>query len=128
MRAYIAAPWDNKPEAARIREHLATMDIGCTATWIDIDLEAGYFAARPEEESVRDFDEVAWADLFFMYVPDPDTSRGGRDVELGLALALGKLIVLIGTRRCVFHFHPDVRHFPGLPEWIAATSIEKEKV
>jgi len=125
MKAYVASSWECKTEAAQIRDHLATMDIGCTATWIDIDPEDAYFASRADIEAVRDVREVAEADLFFLYVPDPDTSRGGRDVEMGLALALGKPIVLIGTRRCVFHWHPDVRHFTGIHEWIWVTMKEK---
>lgn len=124
MKAYIAAPWDNKTEAARIRDHLATMDIDCTASWID--LEGDYFAGPPAAEAARDVSEVVEADLFFMYVPDPDTSRGGRDVELGMALALGKPIVLIGTRRCVFHWHPDVRHFVSVWNWLKTTAIEEK--
>ena len=115
MKSYIAAPWDCKDIAKEIRDHLKKLKVESTASWID--LSGDYFAGPPASEAARDVSQIRDADMFVMYVPDPDTSRGGRDVEFGMALMANYPIILIGTRRCVFHWHPDVRYFSSVAEF-----------
>ena len=116
--AYIAAPWGEKPAGRRIREELWRRGILSSASWLD----------RPDDpydcsgdEAVQDSYDVRLADRFVMYVPENDTSRGGRDTELGMALALGMYpLHLIGKPKQVFHAHPSVTVFASIEEWKAA--------
>lgn len=44
-----------------------------------------------------------------------DSGRGGRHVEFGLALGLGKRVIVIGHQENLFHHLPQVEFFHGLP-------------
>lgn len=46
--------------------------------------------------------------------------KGGRHVEFGMGLALGKRLVLVGPREHVFHTHPSVEQYDAWPEALAA--------
>jgi hypothetical protein len=39
--------------------------------------------------------------------------KGGRHVELGMALAMRKVVVHVGDPENAFHYHPDVRVIPN---------------
>ena len=52
--------------------------------------------------ATRDLREVSQVDLFLVDTHDV-TPRGGREVELGWALARGIFTVIVGPRRNVFH-------------------------
>ncbi len=45
---------------------------------------------------------------------------GGRHVEFGYALAMGKRCVLVGEREVVFHHLPGVECYPTFEEALAA--------
>jgi hypothetical protein len=45
--------------------------------------------------------------------------RGGKHVETGISLALGKRILLVGSAENVFHDLPDVEHFADWPGCLA---------
>ena len=67
---------------------------------------------RPFAED--DYEDVYNADMLIAFSEAPRTggaSRGGRHVELGLALAWGKEVVVVGPRENVFHTLPEVAHF-----------------
>jgi hypothetical protein len=54
--------------------------------------------------------------------PGSTASRGGRHVELGMAIALGKSIVIIGGHEHIFHALPSIIHLPhvtALYAWLA---------
>ena len=63
--------------------------------------------ARMDEEDVRLADDglVLIAESEGRCVP------GGKHVETGIALALGRSVYVIGRRENIFHWHPDVRVF-----------------
>ena len=69
-------------------------------------------------EATRDESDLRRANRLVLYVPEPDTSLGGRDTELGMALAMGHSpIHLIGRPKQVFHYHPAVTVYPTLRAW-----------
>jgi nucleoside 2-deoxyribosyltransferase len=53
--------------------------------------------------AAKDFWEIAESELFVIDTGDV-SDRGGREVELGYALALKIPVVLVGPRRNVFHY------------------------
>lgn len=59
----------------------------------------------------EDLADVARADLLLAYHPGGwhDKGTGGRHVEFGYALALGKQVVLLGKRTNIFHHLACVR-------------------
>lgn len=118
MIVYVASAWGNRAEVHRVRSHLLSLGHEVNSSWIDV--PGGYsedeIAVR---EAVRDVAEVREADVVVIVSPSgEDLSRGGHHTELGLALAFGKPVVLVGPRRQVFHFYPDVRHFETLEDFL----------
>lgn len=69
-------------------------------------------AVRFAQEDVED---VLSADLLIAFTEKPRAnlaSRGGRHVELGMALALDKAVFIVGPRENVFCTLPAVQHYP----------------
>lgn len=58
--------------------------------------------AYTAKKAQRDMDGVKECDCLIVFTGD-DLSHGGRHSEFGMALALGKMTVIIGPRESVFH-------------------------
>jgi nucleoside 2-deoxyribosyltransferase len=74
----------------------------------------------------HDLADIRAADWLVFFSQDPNTAtvRGGRHVEFGYALALGKHILIVGPRENLFHFLPEVRRTSS---WKEAKSILKKE-
>jgi len=70
----------------------------------------------------HDRDDVLAADMLVAFTEPPRScaTRGGRHVELGLALGYGKRVAVIGPRENVFCWLPQVEHYAGWPDLLAA--------
>ena len=55
-----------------------------------------------------DIADIRKCDLFIAFTESERYARGGRHVELGAAIALGKVVVVVGPREHVFHSMPGV--------------------
>ena len=116
--AYVAAPWQEKGAGRRIRDELQRRGVGCSARWIDIPDDVPYDNGDPVGEVTRDVEDLRAAARLVLYVPENDTSLGGRDTELGIAIALNHYpIHLIGKPKQMFHNHPDVTVYPTIDAW-----------
>jgi hypothetical protein len=49
-----------------------------------------------------------------------NSGRGGRHVEFGYAMALGKRLIVVGHRENLFHEHPTVEFYAGQAEVLQA--------
>lgn len=74
-----------------------------------------------ERYAHEDLVDLAQADLVicFSETPRTTTSRGGRHVELGYALALNKEVWLVGPIENAFHCLGAIRRFEVLGEMLA---------
>lgn len=101
---YIAAPFELQKVARAARTALGTAGIAVSSRWLDVGADDSDAVARLCLEDVAAADALVainpreWARL----------GTGGRHVELGYALALGKRIVIVGARTNVFHQHSAV--------------------
>lgn len=125
MRAYLAARYSRREELCTYREQLRAIGIDVTSRWLDGTHQYGPDSAKAQEElgshedmarrfAEEDVEDLRAADVVisFTEVPrQPSTNRGGRHVELGLALGLGKLIVNVGPRENAFHYLRGVDTF-----------------
>ncbi len=100
---FIAAKFETRGEIKLVREDLRAMGYTVVCRWLD---ESGdgypgdeYWQSRSD----IDWDDTAEAGIFVL---DTRTvsNTGGREVELGRALACGKEVFLVGPRRNVHHF------------------------
>lgn len=132
IKVYLAARYSRREElngyAAQLRE------LGCVVTsrWLDGDHQVddrGLSTEAEASERVRfacedwsDLEDADWC-ISFTESPRSANSRGGRHVEFGAALALGKRCVVVGPRENVFHCIPQVEVFP---DWTIFLGLHRE--
>ena len=70
-------------------------------------------AALRTSFAADDFEDVMTADVVINFTEPPRTTfnRGGRHVELGIALAIGARVIVIGYRENIFHWLPQVEYY-----------------
>lgn len=129
INVYLAARFSRRAEligyAAELEQHGR---FHVTSRWLFTDHEwSGADDSRlPVEVGSRfaseDLADVDAADLVvcFTELPRASASRGGRHVEVGYALALSKMLVLVGPRENVFYCLP---RFVAVPDWPAAMEL-----
>lgn len=129
---YLAAPYSSKEEIRRYAAQLNTLGLEVTAQWLDEPHAATIpFTSRDPEElrefARRDVDDIARADAFVFFSLDPEqpTKRGGRHVELGIALAMKKRIIVVGPRENIFHFLPEIEVAPTWDQAIERLRVDE---
>lgn len=129
MRVYLAARYSRKNEIADLVPVFVEHGISVCSRWLreisppDTNLPD----VSPEfcqETAEADLEDIGACDVLVFFAEDPmiGTPRGGRHVELGLALGLGKRVVVIGKHENIFHFLPGVTVYESLDKF-----LEKEK-
>lgn len=107
MKIYVAAMYSKRIE---VREHHARIlqEAGheVTARW----LWEGGLPGSEVASAFKDIEDVARADALVLVTNPIGTnfSGGGRCVEMGYAMAAGKLVIVVGERENIFCWHPDV--------------------
>jgi hypothetical protein len=135
MKIYLAARYSRHPEMRIVRAHLEGMGYEVTSRWINGGHEwinGGHELTKEgsteghEAERIRyaeeDVADLRAADIVISFTEEPrkTTTRGGRHVEFGMALALGKSVYVVGWRENVFHTLPTVRFFKTTRECLLA--------
>lgn len=107
MRVYLASRFSRREEMVRYAEELKARGHEVDARWLtdphhrvsgrheDAEFNAGL--------AEHDYEDISKCDVLILF-NDKDGGRGGRYVELGLALAWGKRVMLVGERTNVFTF------------------------
>lgn len=149
MKIYLAARYSRRLELCEVRERLQKLGHTVTSRWLNGDHqisnegtpigeggEALVESASPHAAELRqkfagdDFADVLACDLLiaFMEPPRSSASRGGRHVELGLALGMMKRVWVIGWRENIFCWLEDVRWYESADAAIATLEHQaKEK-
>lgn len=116
MKVYLCARYSRRDELRAVRERLQASGHTVTSSWLDTQWEhrddQGSSAAPPEyreEYAVKDYNDVLDADCLVAFTEPPRSGgRGGRHVEFGIALAAGKILIIVGQPENIFHYHPRV--------------------
>lgn len=125
VKIYLAARYSRHPEMQGYAAELRELGYVITSRWINgshqlmldgkplgPEREAMFESAHESMESQRrefaqhDWDDLMDADIVVSFTEQPrvlGNSRGGRHVEFGAALAVGKRCVVVGFRENVFH-------------------------
>jgi nucleoside 2-deoxyribosyltransferase len=117
MKIYLASRYSRFPEMQGYRAELESLGHTVTSRWIDgHQLDDSHLS--PELEKIRfaqeDRADLIDADCVISFTEEPrtlSTSRGGRHVEFGMAIALDKRVIVVGHRENVFHSLPGVEFF-----------------
>jgi len=115
MKIYFAARFDHNATMRAYKYFLQIYapEIEVTSRWIESHHNVGeYVACLEDVEDIKNADA-----LLFFSEQATEYMRGGRHVEYGMALALGKTIWVIGEKENVFHYHPSITHFNSFIEW-----------
>lgn len=129
MKFYLASRYSRYLEMQLVRDELRSLGHEVTSRWINGDHQLsneGLSNEAQAEERLRlateDFTDVLAAEVVVSFTEPPRTtnSRGGRHVEFGIGLALGKVCVIVGPRENVFHCLPNVEVFPSTEDFFAA--------
>lgn len=108
-----------------VRADLRAAGHEVTARWVDGEHQASdddLASPLTQQFAAEDRDDVMAAECVINFTEAPRTgpTRGGRHVEFGLALALGKRVIVVGHRENVFHALPEVEFFPTWPQALQA--------
>lgn len=112
MKIYIAAPYPCREEAVDVMRWLESQGHTVTSRWLTDSEDISDTSANQDLEDIRDahlllaLNSAGWESL----------GSGGRHVELGYALALGKSIVLVGFRSNIFHYLHQIRVIRSVDE------------
>lgn len=88
-------------------------------------------SGRAADLALMDLEDVRRAGICIAFTEPPHETkpgRGGRHTELGIALALGLRVVLVGPREHVFHCLPEIEQFATWDEARAALLPSAERV
>lgn len=133
MRVYLAARYSRRVEVAGYADDLRAAGHEVTSRWV-----AGVHEHPPDgvaADSVAhlalaaavDVDDLVAADCLVSFT-EPDGAvvgrgRGGRHVELGMALGLGKRVIVAGFRENVFCCLPQVEFYETWQTALAAVFV-----
>jgi hypothetical protein len=140
---YLAARYSRRLELCGYRAQLADLGIAVNSRWLNgshqLDNEGHPIGetgerlvespqAEPalrEKFALDDRDDVLAADtlIAFTEIPRTSNSRGGRHVELGIALGAGIRVIVIGPRENVFCHLPEVEHYDTWADFRAALEV-----
>lgn len=149
MKIYLASRYSRRLELCGYRDELQKAGHQVTSRWLDGShqisdsgvpigengealVEGG--SDSPEsfqlrrQFAVEDYADVAAAELVIAFTEPPrsNASRGGRHVELGIAMGLRKYIIVVGYRENIFCWMPDVHFFESWSRCLGFCNILKK--
>lgn len=150
MKIYLAARYSRRLELCGYRDRLRELGDSVTSRWLNGDHQISddgrpigeegealvegddgsqcERAAQLRRQFAReDMEDVLDCDVLVAFTEPPrsSASRGGRHVELGLAIAGRKQIVVVGHRENIFCWLPGVRFFETFDAFLETrTSLE----
>lgn len=123
MNIYLAARYSRHPEMQIIAKDLMLRGHTITSRWIWGEHAAHDSAlldpANRHQSALfaqDDMEDLAAAECFVSFSDGGTGSRGGKHAEFGMALALGKRLVIIGGAEHVFHCLPQVEHYAEITD------------
>jgi hypothetical protein len=128
MKIYLAARYSRHKELQEYAKRLEALGCEITSRWIHGNHQVDDRGLSQEADPTlrirlarEDFNDVDRASMMISFTEEPrgTSSRGGRHVEFGMALASGHSPnVVIGHRENVFHCLPQVQFFPTFDEFL----------
>lgn len=118
MIIYLAGRYSRREELCAYKRQLVSLGHTVSSRWLNgnhqIDDEGLSVEAKAEERTrfaLEDWFDLLAAECCIAFTEPPrgTSSRGGRHVELGAALALEQIVYVVGHRENVFCCLPQVR-------------------
>lgn len=119
MKLFVAS--HSQSAAREVMERLQASGHVVTSRWITADKKFhrgvdAYTDAERTAIAVMDEEDVRQANDGVVLIAEPTGQMvpGGKHVETGIALALGRPVFVIGRKENIFHWHPAVLVFADL--------------
>lgn len=116
MKIYLAGNTSRAFELRTYASMLETRKHIITSRWL-------WYATTPSIQTVAEhaLENITMSDAVICFTRDKQGSRkrGGRHVEFGIGLALGKRVFIVGDQENVFHHLKHVRHFDEFGDLLA---------
>lgn len=106
FRIYIAGAFESQGRLRRRRYEIEQLGHTVVSTWLDEEGSPNPSAADKLAYAKRDLAEVIRSEILIVDTEDTNV-RGGREVEYGIAIAMGKPVYVVGPVRNVFHALAD---------------------
>lgn len=129
-KVYLAARTGRNSEMRGVRDVLQALGHEVTSRWIE-DL-GGKDSFTPDQfnadadhcakDARRNLEDIEAAGTVISFTSPDGGGLGGRHVEFGLALGLGKHLVIVGPRENVFHTLPAIEWYPDWSHLVMAWS------
>ncbi len=124
LKIYLAARYGLWEAMQVYGEHIEALGHETTSSWyhdVDPDAEEDTDPDVLREEARLDIAGIEGADLVIVFTEAldchiPGASRGGRHVEMGVALGMKKSVWIVGPRENIFCHHPNVVAFDTFDE------------
>lgn len=116
---YFAARSSRREELNGFRAELEALGIEVTSRWLATEPRerSSYSEDDWRELGLTDQEDVLASDALVCFTEAAgDGGNGGRHVELGMALALGRRVIVVGRREHIFHYLPEVEIVESWPE------------
>lgn len=127
MRIYLGARFLRRDELRLYAHKLTKLGYTITSRWLGGSHQmTPYSEIENQQYAEEDVDDLNSADMCIFFMEQPrelNDSRGGRHVELGMAIALNKYIVLIGPRENVFCYLPQIEHYDTFEDFVNANKM-----
>lgn len=124
-KVYLAARYSRKNELRGYASELAEFGVEITSSWLkeeyDPNVSIKELTDRENYQvALQDLEDIVEADTMVFFAEDQNNQppRGGRHCEFGFALALKLRIVVIGEKENVFHYLPEIVHYPSWREFV----------
>ena len=122
---YLAGQYARRDELRIYQHSFLGRSIHVTSRWLQENEKLNHDLADFDPEwkrltALKDYWDIQRADtlIFFAEEPEQQPRRGGRHVEFGMALALGKKVLVVGGEENIFHFMPQVKHYSSFEQLI----------
>lgn len=132
MQIYLASRYSRAPEMREVRAKLVDLGHKVTSRWIDMpygDPEPVDGVHRWDRDdacriAIEDMEDLTASDMVVSFTENiadlKKTSKGGRHVEFGAALAFNKIMIRIGPFENVFHLMPGIDEYDSFDAFLSS--------
>ena len=121
-KIYVAASFPRQKEADDLALFMVRDNTCIVSEWHEKDKAYADSNQLMVERAIRDLNQVKSANIFICLTGD-QMSHGGRHAEFGVALNNVNVVVIIGPREHVLHYHPRVLHYNSVDEFKVRAKI-----
>ncbi|MHB8573642.1 MAG: hypothetical protein ACYDAY_11930 [Candidatus Dormibacteria bacterium] len=117
-QVYLAARFGRQQELRAVAGWLRTAGYLCDPTWLrgghDLPLDVAPDDPRGAQFAQEDLRDLLESDIVICFTEEPGVAgraRGGRHVEMGIAIGTNKRVIVVGPRENVFCWLPFMERY-----------------